>query len=63
MGLLGAQLVREIMSIPGVKEIYIKPKEIRMKKESGSSWEEIEKAVFKALNRAFRRKEIRVIKG
>lgn len=42
-GVIGAQIVREIMSIPGVKEIYIKPKEIRMKKAISSSWEDIEK--------------------
>lgn len=42
LGVIGAQIVREIMGIPGVKEIRIKPKEIRMTKEIASSWGEIE---------------------
>ena len=33
LGVIGAQIVKEIMAIPGVMEIRIKPKEIRMKKE------------------------------
>jgi hypothetical protein len=63
LGIIGAQIVKEIMSIPGVKEIHIKPKEIRMKKEISSSWEDIEKQVITILNRAFRKKQIKVIKG
>ena len=33
LGIIGALIVKEVMAIPGVKEIRIKPKEIRMKKE------------------------------
>ena len=62
LGVIGAQIVKEIMSVPGVSEIDIKPKEIRIKKEISSSWKDIEKQVIIILNRAFRKKLIRVIK-
>jgi len=59
MGVIGAQVVKEIMAIPGVMEIRIKPKEIRMKKEVSFSWEDIEGKVLEILIRAIRRKQIR----
>jgi hypothetical protein len=62
LGLIGAQIVKDIMAIPGVMEIRIKPKEIRMKKERSSSWEDIEGRVLRILNRALRRKQIRAVK-
>ena len=61
LGVIGAQVVKEILNIPGVMEIRIKPKEIRMKKEVFSSWEDIEGKVLEILNRAIRRKQIRVV--
>ena len=63
LGVIGAQIVREIMVIAGVKEIRIKPKEIRMKKEEWSAWEDIEGQVIAILKRSLRKKKIRVIKG
>lgn len=62
LGIIGELVVREIMAIPGVEEIYIKPKEVRMKKSPSISWDEIEKKIIEILDRALRRKEIRVIK-
>lgn len=62
LGIIGAQIVKEIMAIPGVMEIRIKPKEIRMKKEGSSSWEEIEEKVLEILNRAVRKKQIKVVR-
>jgi hypothetical protein len=62
LGVFGAQIVKEIMLIPGVMEFRIKPKEIMMKKEESSSWEEIEGKVCEILNRAIRRKRIRLVK-
>jgi len=58
---IGAQAVKEIMAIPGVMEIRVKPKEIRMKKEMFFYWEDIEGKVLEILNRAIRRKQIRVV--
>jgi hypothetical protein len=46
LGSIGAQIVKETMAIPGVMEIRIKPKEIRLKKEGSSSWEKIEEKGF-----------------
>jgi len=51
------------MVIAGVKEIRIKPKEIRMKKEEWSAWEDIEGPVIEILKRSLRKKKIRIIKG
>ena len=62
LGHIGARLVYEIMDIPHIKEIRIKPKEILLKKEESSSWEEIEEKVTAIIYRAFRRKRIKVIK-
>jgi hypothetical protein len=60
--LIGAQVVKNIMDIPGVREIIIRPKEIRLKKEISSSWEGIEKKVIEILTSALRRKQIKVVK-
>ena len=62
MGVFGSQIVRDIMSLPGVKEIRVKPKEIRMKKEESASWEDIEEKVCQILDRALRKKRIKRIK-
>lgn len=59
--LISAQIVKDIMDIPGVREIHIKPKEIRMKKETSSSWEGIEKRVIEILTSALRRKQIKLV--
>jgi hypothetical protein len=63
LGIIGAQIVKEVMAIPGVKEIRIKPKEIRMKKEIKASWDDIEDKVCKILNRALQKKGIKIVKG
>jgi len=63
LGVLGAQIVNEIMLIPEVREITIKPKEILLKKEFTSSWEEIESRVTEILKRALRRKQFKAVKS
>ncbi len=63
LGTIGEMVVREIMAIPGVEELYIKPSEVRMKKNPSVSWEEIERRTIEILNRALRRRGIRLIKG
>ena len=62
LGVIGAQVAKEILAIQDVNEIHIKPKEIRIKKEISSSWETIEKKVVEILTRALRRKQIKVVK-
>ena len=61
LGTIGAYVVREILAIPGVREVEIKPKELRVKKEVSVSWDRIENRVIHVLNTAFRRKEIRLV--
>ena len=60
---IASQIVRDIMAISGVKEIRVKPKEIRMKKEGGATWNDIEDKVCQILNRALQRKRIKIVKG
>jgi hypothetical protein len=61
LGAIGAYVVREILTIPGVREVEIKPRELRVKKETSVSWDLIEPKILHALNTAFRRKEIRLV--
>lgn len=61
LGVIGAQVVKEIMAIEGVMEIRVKPNEIRMKKEELFSWEDIEGKILEILIRAVRKKQIRVV--
>ena len=63
LGIIGAQLVKEIMALTEVQEVHIRPKEIRIKKEISSSWQEIEKQVLYILDRALKRKKIKLIKA
>jgi hypothetical protein len=62
LSILEARIVREIMAVPGVEEIYTKPKEIRMKKKPSSSWEDIQEEVIAVLKRALRRKQIKLVR-
>jgi len=61
LGTIGAYVVREILAIPGVREVEIKPREVRVKKETSASWDPIEQKIMHALNTAFRRKAIRAV--
>jgi hypothetical protein len=63
LGIIGGQVVKEVMAIQEIEEIHIKPKEVRIKKEISSSWDKIEKKVVEILTRALRRKQIKVIKA
>ena len=61
LGTIGAYVVREILAIPGVREVEIKPRELRVKKETSVTWDRIEEKIVHALNTAFRRKAIRAV--
>jgi hypothetical protein len=61
LGTIGAHVVREILAVPGVREVEIKPREVRVKKETSVSWDPIEPKILHALNTAFRRKAIRAV--
>ena len=61
LGALASQIVMDIMALQGVREIRIKPKEIRMKKEEDASWNDIEDKVRHILSTALRKKQIKSI--
>ena len=62
IGGLGKQIIRDIIALSGVKEIRVKPKEIRMKKAENVSWDGLEEKVCRILDRALRKKQIKRVK-
>jgi hypothetical protein len=63
MGTIGAQTARDLLSIPGVAKIRIKPKEVIIQKAPAASWEEMEKQILRIMERAVRKSRIRVMKA
>jgi len=61
LGLIGAQVAKEILGIKGVNEIRMKPTEVWVKKTESSSWDEIEAKILSIIGRALRRKKIRLV--
>jgi hypothetical protein len=61
LGTIGGHVAREVLAIPGVRELEIKPRELRVKKEASASWDPIEPKILHALNTAFRRKSMRLV--
>ncbi len=61
LGLIGAQVAKEILAIKGVHEIRMKPTEVWVKKTESSSWNEIQGKILSIIERALRRKKIRLI--
>ena len=61
LGVIGSQIVKEILAIQAVMKVEIKPKEIIIKKELSSSWREIEDRVLEILKRALRKKKIKIV--
>jgi hypothetical protein len=61
LGTIGSLMARELLQIPGIEQIHVKPKEIRLKKGKSFHWPEIEKKAVKIVERALRRKEITLL--
>lgn len=61
LGEIPSRIVTDILSVPGIEEIYIKPKEVRVKKQADVSWENIQGRILEVVRRSLRRKEIRVV--
>jgi len=61
IGTIGGYAVQEILAISGVREVEIKPRELRVKKKASGSWDLIEPKILHALNAAFRRKAMRLV--
>ena len=62
LGTIGERAVREIMALPGVEGIHIKPRELRIRKQIFSSWDVLEPKIIEILKRAIRKKQIVRIK-
>ena len=61
LGRIGSRAVGEILAVPGVKEVRVRPKEIRVKKETGVPWEDIEARIIHILEGAVRKKRIKAV--
>jgi hypothetical protein len=61
LGRIGEKLVKEIMLLPQIKELSIKPHELLIKKEASASWEILEEKVLVMIHRALKRKKMRIV--
>jgi hypothetical protein len=62
LGVLGGQVAEDILRIPGVAALQMKPKEVRVKKEVSASWDDIQGKVLEILRRALRRKQMKIVR-
>ena len=58
LGRIGERAVRDLMALPGIEEIHIKPREVWIKKTRSAVWDDIEGKIIEILQRALRKKEI-----
>lgn len=63
LGTVASQIVRDILSIPGIREIRIKPNEVRIKKEPYALWDDIQERIVETLRRALRKRQLRLVRG
>jgi len=63
LGTIASQIVRDILSVPGVREIRIKPHEVRVKKDPYALWENIQERVVETLRRALRKRQLRLVRS
>lgn len=61
LGFKDVQLIRDLMSVPGISEIRIKPQEIRVTKDALHSWDKIEGPLINTIERALRRKNFKAV--
>ena len=62
MGTVGALTVQELLKVPGVAKLRIKPKEVRIQKARDASWSEMEPEILRIMERAVRKSRMRVVK-
>ncbi len=62
LGAIGAAVVKDMMQLPGIRKVSIKPREIRVQKDPQASWEEMQLQLLQILRRALRRKRIRLVR-
>lgn len=58
----GERAVLEIMALPGVHEVRIKPLELRVRKASDASWEALTPRISHSVLSLLKRRRIRVVK-
>jgi hypothetical protein len=63
MGKIGERVIKELLDIPGVIELRTRPREMLLKKDQASSWENIVPQVLKILRRAMRKQKIHLVKS
>ena len=63
MGNICEHVVRELLDIPGVIELRTRPREMLLKKDQATSWENIVPQVLKILRRAIRKQQIHLVKS
>ncbi len=63
LGKIAGIMTEEIMAIPGIKELHVKPDEIRVKKRPSFEWEDIEDKLARIIKRALLKKRIHLVKG
>ena len=61
LGFIGAQVVKDITDLAGIREIRIKPKELIVKKELSFSWADLEGRIRNILERALKRRQIKAV--
>jgi hypothetical protein len=62
LGTAGAQMVRDVMSIPGIAQIRVKPKEVRIRKVPHASWDVMEPEIIRIMDRTVRKSKMRILK-
>ncbi len=63
LGTIGAQVILELTAVPGVQEVRIKPKEVRIRKAPFASWEAMEDQILRILASAVRRSRLRLLRS
>jgi len=62
MGNIGAGVVQELLDIPGIIELRTRPREVLLKKDRVTSWEDIVPQALEILRRALRKQQIHLVK-
>ncbi len=60
LGTIGARTVQELLAVPGVARVRIKPKEVRIQKTTQASWDDLEGDILRILKRAVRKSRIHI---
>ena len=61
LGSIGLRMAKELLEIPGLKELRMRPGEILVKKHRAAAWLDIEPEVRRILQRALRKQQIHLV--